>query len=278
MGSLDVCCDPGRSIRKAMRRLVGANATDVQVLHIARAEGRALPGKTPEESLERYKQAGEQLAASRFCLVPAGDNEVSSRLYSAMSAGCIPVVVANQLSGAFASHVPYGRMWIRVEQDAFQRDPMQLIARLRAIPYAEVVERRAKVLKYVADVTYDQGDGGGPVQRVASRLASNLLRAADSGCLRGTATPITGIYPRSHKYAADDKWGLNCSCTETPPRFFWGANHASGASTRSSLWTRGKVPTEVCRCLHCATLCPSRARKASADQPSSAKSSKVSST
>ncbi len=50
--------------------------------------------------------------------MPAGDNEVSSRLYSAMSAGCVPVVVANQLSGAFASHVPYGRLWLRVEQES----------------------------------------------------------------------------------------------------------------------------------------------------------------
>ena len=59
------------------------------------------------------------MAASRFCLVPAGDNEVSSRLYSAMSAGCVPVVIANQLSGAFASQIPYSRFWIRVEQSTF---------------------------------------------------------------------------------------------------------------------------------------------------------------
>ena len=167
----------------------------------------------------------------------------------------------------------------------------------------EVAERRAKMLRHVADVTYDQtlrherGGGGGyhaaaagyaaseveadtalaaqppppppPLTggrsnrtraaafSAASRLATNLLRAADSGCLQGLATAVSGIYPQWHKYAADDKWGLNCSCTVNPPRFYWGPKLAPHQA-RTRLWTRGKVPTEVCRCLHCATLCPLR--------------------
>ena len=36
-----------------------------------------------------------------------------------MSAGCIPVVVANQLSGAFASLVPYSKFLVRIEQSTF---------------------------------------------------------------------------------------------------------------------------------------------------------------
>jgi hypothetical protein len=78
MGSLDVCCSPGKEIRRAMRALaaLGDNET-VQVLHFARSQGRPLPGNTPEEQLGRYVAAGQQMASPRFCLVPAGDNEVS---------------------------------------------------------------------------------------------------------------------------------------------------------------------------------------------------------
>ena len=344
MGSLDVCCEPGKSIRAAMRKLVDLPTNQsTRILHFARAEGRPLPGRTPKEQNERYRAAGELMLDSRFCLVPAGDNEVSSRLYSAMSAGCLPVVVANQLSGAFASQVPYDRFWLRVEQQTFINQPLGLLQRLRAVTSAELAERRSLMHRYVADVTYDQplphspppsadtanlsnsravrtrrggfgggggasgaGGAGGGGERseemnqfrggalaalelaavsgsagkstmtpavassrtggvngqssrpwAQSRLVANLLRAAHAGCVLGAATPMTGVYPRNHKYAGDDKWGLNCSCTQAPPRFFWGgASTLYGKGARAKLWSRGKVPTEVCRCLHCATLCP----------------------
>jgi len=347
MGSLDVCCEPGKSIRNAMKRLVGFSNNDTAVLHIGRAGGQPLPGNTPQEKLERYRAAGLQMASSRFCLVPAGDNEVSSRLYSSMAAGCIPVVIANQLAGAFASRVPYSRFWIRVEQQTFIENPLSLITRLRAIPPSEIAERRARMLRYLPDVVYDQTlklpdsapSGKAPsvreqllelahhrarglivqgdydarrtrvldslvaerrlgdfapasslaslepnIQRSSSRLATNFLRAVDEGCMRGVTTSTLGHYPRSHPYAADDKWGLNCSCLLVAPKFSWcGApdsprwdlprsassedlntwsrshhsKHAcSGMAARTKLWTRGRVPTDTCRCLHCATLCP----------------------
>ena len=46
-------------------------------LLIGRQGGPAL--NTPAEQKEIYRTAGVQLASSRFCLVPAGDNEVSSK-------------------------------------------------------------------------------------------------------------------------------------------------------------------------------------------------------
>ena len=286
MGTLDVCCEPGRAIRLAVRKLVGYAPNDTQVLHFARAPGRPIAGGSAAAERAHYVAAGEQLAMASFCLVPAGDNEVSSRLYSAMAAGCLPVVIANQLSGAFASHVPYDRFWLRVEQHAFLSAPTDLIAKLREMPSSEVAKRRAVMQRYVADVTYPQRPptsvdssqhqqhtpagqfGSRSAQSPTSRLASNLLRAADEGCLRGLSTASVGIYARRHPYANDDKWGLNCSCLREPPIFFWGPmlRHkresgtagaaAATAFIRAKLWTRGRVPTEVCRCLHCATLCP----------------------
>jgi hypothetical protein len=71
MGALDVCCEPGRSIRRAMRPLVGASRNDTQVVDVARQGGRYLLARH-----ENYHAAGLQMASSRFCLVPAGDNEV----------------------------------------------------------------------------------------------------------------------------------------------------------------------------------------------------------
>ena len=49
-----------------------------------------------------YVAQGAAMRRSTFCLVPAGDTEVTSRLYSAIAAGCVPVVLSDGLSGAFA--------------------------------------------------------------------------------------------------------------------------------------------------------------------------------
>ena len=45
------------------------------------------------------------MAASTFCLCPAGDTCVTSRLYTAIAAGCLPVVLCDQLSHANAHEV-----------------------------------------------------------------------------------------------------------------------------------------------------------------------------
>ena len=85
---------PGKSIRHAMRKLVDASPNDTSVRHVGTAAGHGFPGSTPAEQKEIYRTAGVQLASSRFCLVPAGDNEVSSRLSPSVHAsahhGAIP--------------------------------------------------------------------------------------------------------------------------------------------------------------------------------------------
>jgi len=238
-GSLNVCCEPGKSVRQAARALVGAS-NDTLVVHVTRSH---IEARSQEEQQALYRAQARAMRQSRFCLVPAGDNEVSSRLYSAIAAGCVPVVIANQLSGAFASHVPYHQLWLRVEESAFRAAPYALLGRLRALTDSQLQARRAQMRAYAADVLYD-------VPR--SRVAHNFLRVATTGCVRATPTSLLAIYPPSHKYSHDRNYGVNCSCVRRPPRFWWhAANHP-----RQLYSGRGRVPTELCRCLHCATLCP----------------------
>ena len=46
-----------------------------------------------------------EMATSTFCLSPAGDNCVSARFFSAVAAGCLPVVICDHLAGG-ASRLP----------------------------------------------------------------------------------------------------------------------------------------------------------------------------
>eukprot|EP00908_Phaeocystis_cordata_P027405 Transcript_9970.p2 GENE.Transcript_9970~~Transcript_9970.p2 ORF type:complete len:457 (-),score=156.64 Transcript_9970:30-1400(-) len=189
-----------------------------------------------------YAAYGAEMARADFCLVPAGDSEVSSRLYSAIAALCIPVVIANQLSGAFASYVPYDRLWLRVEQDAFVRQPLELLPRLRAVPLAARARMRRALLAHRADVVY---------AAARSRVAAHFLRAAYHGCVAPRPTRRLGAFPPGHKYGdAEDRWKTGCSCVATPPRYWW------ADPRRPPRWHKGNWPTELCRCLHCSVLCP----------------------
>ena len=188
---------------------MGANATDVQVLHIARAEGRALRRKTPRRA---SSATSRRRAACGVALLPGAGRRQRGLLPPALPCRQLhPGRRRQPTVGAFASHVPYGRMWIRVEQDAFQRDPMQLIARLRAI------SRRSSNGEQGAQVR-----GGCPYDQ-ATVVAPSIAwppASPTTCCAPRLGMPswryLSGI-TRSHKYAADDKWGLNCSCTGARP-------------------------------------------------------------
>ena len=111
-----------------------------------------------------------------FCLTPAGDNWASARFYTAIAAGCLPVVVADPFTGAFPQQAMYERFWVKVPHEAFIKEPASLLRMLRAMPAAEVAARQRAMAAHRADVLYDV---------VGTRVGTNLLRAAaDTKCLR----------------------------------------------------------------------------------------------
>ena len=168
--------------------------------------------------------------------------------YTAIAAGCVPVVIANRLSGAFASIVPYADLWLKVDQATFLAKPKELLGRLRAISAAGLLERQRALHAHVADVVYDWPD---------SRVAANFLRTAAAGCeaTRVDMPRLASVtYRQDDRRYADDRrsaslWSAECTCVREPPTLWWGP---SGEIDRRR---RGVWPTEVCRCNHCSTLC-----------------------
>ena len=82
------------------------------------------------------------MASSLWCLVPAGDSALTDRLYSAIASGCLPIVIADELRGAFPTHARYEDFWLRVTMKDFVRHPEKLLHQLRAIPKHEVLRGR----------------------------------------------------------------------------------------------------------------------------------------
>jgi len=112
---------------------------------------------------------GREMASSVFCLIPAGDTCEASRIYTAVAAGCIPVVLCDTMRGAFPRQARWETFWITPSTAAFMKDPAALVHALRAMPADEIRLRQAQLLRARQDVVYDLPD---------SRAGTNFLIGA----------------------------------------------------------------------------------------------------
>ena len=96
-----------------------------------------------------------EMATTVFCLSPAGDNCVSARFFSAVAAGCLPVVICDHLAGTFHKMIDYESFWIKYKQSDFTRNPLGIVDYLRAMPASEVLRRQRAMDRYRADILYD---------------------------------------------------------------------------------------------------------------------------
>ena len=80
------------------------------------AAGVASAASTPGRYVgsDVVERTAREMASSTWCLCPAGDTCVTSRLYTAIAAGCLPVVLCDGLQGAFPSTARYSSFWLKV--------------------------------------------------------------------------------------------------------------------------------------------------------------------
>ena len=118
------------------------------------------------------ERTAHDMASSLWCLCPAGDTCVTSRLYSAIAAGCLPVVLCDQLVGAFPSAVDYSSFWLKFPVRSFLSRPSKLLEALRVLSSnaTEMARRQAALAAARADVLYDL-----PRSRVGSRFLEQVL-------------------------------------------------------------------------------------------------------
>ena len=212
-GSFDVCCDgaaircklgdlmvaaldqPDVSIRPVLPRHGSKlNATSMgkctalAVAAVAKAGGtiaRRLSGVLPSKGVRgvRESMVGSEditsdatlMARSIFCLCPAGDNSVTGRFYSAIAAGCIPVVICSYpFAEAFSRVRAYGKFWLKVHKTEFVRDPGALLGKLRGMSAATVASYQQEMARYRADLLYDVP---------GSRVGSNMLDSIAHKCV-----------------------------------------------------------------------------------------------
>ena len=121
---------------------------------------------------------GRMMASSVFCLCPAGDTCTTSRFVTAISAGCIPVILCDALVGPFGkregSHltpIPYDSFWIKYPERAFLQNPKSLLQRLRSMPASEVAAKQAALRAHRRDILLQVRGSGSAGTRFLEEVA-----------------------------------------------------------------------------------------------------------
>jgi hypothetical protein len=132
---------------------------------------------------------------STFCLAPAGDTCVTSRFYTAIEAGCIPVVICDGLHGAFPDQAQYDQFWVKLASRDWIRDPQSALKRLIEMPVDDVARRQQQLSLHRADVLYNTE---------GSRVGTHVLEQAARCLARRTLTANKSAISRTTEKAALD--------------------------------------------------------------------------
>jgi len=155
---------------------------------VAEQMGRVVGGWRYASSF-LFEQTAQEMGASVFCLMPAGDNGMRSLMYSAIAAGCLPVILCDQLMPhhlPFSAAVPWERFWVKLSARDAIRDPLSVLRALRAINASDVRRRQRVMAQHRADVLYAHRE---------SRAGVNFINeAAKTKCgVQAAAYPIAGV-------------------------------------------------------------------------------------
>tara|TARA_B110001452_G_scaffold253457_1_gene244195 strand:- start:757 stop:1875 length:1119 start_codon:yes stop_codon:yes gene_type:complete len=118
------------------------------------------------------------MRASEFCIVPKGDTPTSSRLYSAIACGCVPLIIADHIRPhlAFSRAVDFERFVAFVPEGEFGRDPVAAVSNATARLAPRLGSIRDAMEEVAPDVLLEYE----PSSR--SRVVDHLLAEWRSDC------------------------------------------------------------------------------------------------
>ena len=223
-GGMNASANSMGTCTAAAVRLVAEARSKVASRHLsARRLQAAAANREATVTTGAIRSDAQTMASSVFCFSPAGDNCVSGRFYSALAAGCIPVVMCP----AVGQHpVPFHRskvvdfepFWIDFSWATFNRRPAALLEYLRAVSLDDVARYQRAIARHRADLLYKEPH---------SRVAANMLGEIRHSCF--SARAVTRFAQRrlcganlSWPYRTNLSAGLNMSNTpaelhEPPP-------------------------------------------------------------
>lgn len=86
-----------------------------------------------------------RLHTAVFCLSPRGDTASSKRMYEALAAGCIPVIVADRLRLPFERQLDWTRLSMRFTEAEARNAPLSILTALRNVSHDRIRAMQAYV-------------------------------------------------------------------------------------------------------------------------------------
>jgi len=123
--------------RMALRELVGMKHHDVYVSS----------DDDSKRDLKRGTSYSDGMLGATFCWIPRGDNPTSRRIFDAVAAGCIPVVVSDDIARylPFRWAVDWRAMILQVPEAVFTRNAKGVAEAVLALPDAAVAALRKRL-------------------------------------------------------------------------------------------------------------------------------------
>lgn len=144
----------------------------------------------------------EGMRQSTFCLVPRGDTPSSRRVFDAIEAGCIPVLISDDFRPPFSEELDWTNFSVRLTMGHASAKPCELFEKLRSMPSEEVRQRQARLRQVAPMFSYGQWGVGGLTPGGAVNLTLSAVRKAvalqDAGDVSGS---VCGDYEHPSKNA-----------------------------------------------------------------------------
>ena len=138
--------------RVALEALVGEKGHEIFLsssgASVGNEEEKEEKGKKrSSKSGGRVRGYAEGMLSSTFCWVPRGDNPTSRRIFDAVAAGCVPVVVSDDIARSlpFRWAIDWRAMILQVPEETFARDPKGVAEAVLALPEGVVDALRARM-------------------------------------------------------------------------------------------------------------------------------------
>ena len=115
---------------------------------------------------------------STFCLIPRGDTPTTNRLFDAISAGCIPVIVSENIDLVlpFSTFLDWRQFSVRLPQDLVLSNPRSLLEMLHGLSAKHVQKLQQELLKVRRHLIYGAGSISG--ERFAPGKVAELAMAS----------------------------------------------------------------------------------------------------
>jgi len=152
----------GVEVRTIMSQIAHRNDTQIVTTNLGGQEGK----------IKSVKSYAQQMMAAQFCLCPSGDSPTARRLYDAIVAGCLPIVISDDIIRhvPFPQTIDYESFWFRIKEAEWISDPGAELDRVVATPVENIARRQNLMASYVSALDWTDSNNNDGLRLILDEI------------------------------------------------------------------------------------------------------------